>query len=73
MTNDVWFKAQEINEVIEVGSRRLRAILNDMVLDGILEVDGQTKAKNIELKIRGFLNWKIDLNKTKNEANCFGY
>ena len=50
MTNDVWFKASEINEVIEVGSRRLRAILNDMVLDGILEVDGQTKGKKYRIK-----------------------
>lgn len=53
MTNDVWFKASEINEVIEVGSRRLRAILNDMVLDGILEVDGQTKGKKYRIKDKG--------------------
>ena len=50
MKGGVWYKASEINDVIDVGSRRLRIILNDMILDEIIEDDGQTKGKRYRIK-----------------------
>lgn len=52
MEEGVWHKAPEINEVVEVGSRRLRIILNEMISDGMIEDDGQTKGKRYRIKER---------------------
>ncbi len=50
MLSGGWYKAVDINSVLDIGERRLRDLLRSLVQEGRIEETGNTKGKRYRLK-----------------------